>query len=206
MFERMIAQVGKTSEPLWSRWNAGRRMKARRLAVEEELPDFLRFAGTGLRGGLSIRRILAEAGTRSSGPLADELVLAAGELGAGLTVEQVLRGLSDRSRSRDITTAASVLAVALRHGGDAAAALDALAAVAADRQAIRREVTALTAQARFSAVILSVLPVGFFLFFPGGAAGALARPMGWLIVAVGLALNVAGFLSLRRLAAPERLC
>jgi tight adherence protein B len=207
MFENLSAELWERVQPYWTLFTAGRAAAAKRRAVEEELPDWLHFAATGLRGGLSIRLVLAEAAGRLSGPLAAEMALAAGELDAGLTVDQALRGLTDRVDSRDVTTAASVLAVALRHGGDAAAALDALAGVAAERLAIRREVGALTAQARFSAVVLGVLPIGFFLLFPGGAgAGALGQPAGWLIILIGLALNAVGFLTLRWMAAPERLC
>jgi tight adherence protein B len=207
MFEELLGRLGEVVRPYRTRFTAGRAAAAKRRAVEEELPDWLHFAATALRGGLSIRLVLSEAAGRLSGPLAAEMTLAASELDAGLTVDQALRGLTDRVDSRDVTTAASVLAVALRHGGDAAAALDALAGVAAERLAIRREVSSLTAQARFSAVVLGVLPVGFFLLFPGGAgAGALARPAGWLIIIIGLTLNAIGFLTLRWMAAPERLC
>jgi len=155
----------------------------------------------------SMHTEMSEAARRFSGPLGEELALAAGELATGLTIEQALRGLAERTGTRDAVTAAAVLGVAIRQGGDAAAALDTLATVASRRLALRREVESLTAQARFSAVVLGVLPVGFWLFFPGGAGpGALAKPLGWLVVLIGLALDGAGFAVLRWMAAPERLC
>ena len=207
MFEHLVPNVSRSARAAWERLTIPRRAVTRRRSVENELPDFLRFSGMSLRAGWSIRQVMSEAARRFSGPLGEELALAAGELATGLTIEQALRGLAERTGTRDAVTAAAVLGVAIRQGGDAAAALDTLATVASRRLALRREVESLTAQARFSAVVLGVLPVGFWLFFPGGAGpGALAKPLGWLVVLIGLALDGAGFAVLRWMAAPERLC
>ncbi len=207
MFDEISARLLAAGRMLWARLLVNRRLAERRRRIEEELPEFLRFCGMALRAGWSIRQIVGAAANRLSGPLAGELVLAAGELAAGLSVDEALRGLAERADTRDATTAAAVLGVALRQGGDAAAALDSLASVALGRLALRREIESLTAQARFSAAVLGVLPVGFWLFFPGGGGfAALRTPIGWLIAGLGLALDAGGYAVLRRLAAPERLC
>ncbi len=207
MFNPTTVQALSAARLLWARLSHSRRTADRRRGIEEELPEFLRFCGMALRAGWSIRQILGEAAGRLSGPLAGELALAAGELSAGLSIDETLRGLADRADTRDAASAAAVLGVALRQGGDAAAALDSLATVSLGRLAMRREIESLTAQARFSAVVLGVLPVGFWLFFPGGGGqAALRTPMGWLIVGLGLALDCGGYAILRWLAAPERLC
>ena len=69
--------------------------------------------------------------------------------------------------------------------------------------AIAREVRSLTAQARLSAWILGLLPVGFFSFLWLTARdeieGALSTPIGLACIVVGLALEGGAFLWIRSL-------
>ncbi len=98
---------------------------------------------------------------------------------------------------------AAVLKAGARYGGDISSAARSLSSIARRRQAAKRETHVLTAQARYSSLILGALPVAFFLFFPAGDGrgpiGALSNPAGWVVVLVGLALNAGGFLIMRKL-------
>ena len=175
--------------------------------LEEQLPDTLRYLAMSIRASVSLRRAVAEAAAKADKPIKTELDTATWELKAGLPLEDVMRGFAERAKSREFRAAATIISIGGRYGGDLTAALEALAAVTEQRLMVRREAAALTAQARLSAIVLSVLPVGFFVLSPaGGARQALAKPAGWVVIAAGLALNMAGLFVMRRLAAPERLC
>lgn len=181
-----------------------RRAAKRRREIEEEFPDFLRYMAACLRAGLSVRQSLMEAADRIGGPIGRELTVAAGEANAGVPVGDCLVGLARRTESADAATVSVVLRASLRYGGDSAAALDRLCEAVGRRNLMRGEVRALTAQARFSAMILSVLPLGFLIIFPA-PAGAMLSAKGITVISIGLALNVSGYMVLRRMSAPERL-
>ena len=73
--------------------------------------------------------------------------------------------------------------------------------------AIAREVRSLTAQARLSAWILGLLPIGFFAFLWLTARdeieGALGTPVGIVCIVVGLVLEACAFLWIRSLLVVE---
>src|SRR5690606_19512791 len=94
--------------------------------------------------------------------------------------------------------AGAALVVAADLGGPGADALDAAAASLRDRAAAVDEVTALSVQARLSALVLTAAPVAFALLLtsidPTSAHFLLRTPAGWICVTVGLALDAAGAL------------
>jgi tight adherence protein B len=103
---------------------------------------------------------------------------------------------------------AGVLALHRRTGGALAAPLDQLAATLRARRAAARELRSLTAQARLSAGILGLLPIGFFLFLAtvsrSDIEAAVSTPAGLAAVVVGLVLQAAAFGWIRSLLRPER--
>jgi tight adherence protein B len=72
-----------------------------------------------------------------------------------------------------------------------------------ERRAAAREVRALTVQARLSGVILGILPVGFLAFLwltsRRDIEGAFATPAGLASISLGLVLEGAAYLWIRKL-------
>ena len=92
--------------------------------------------------------------------------------------------------------AGTALAIGAEMGGAQARCLDAAAASLRERASLEREVRALTSQARASAGLMVLAPLGFALFScatnPRVAQVLTATPLGWACVAAGLALDGAG--------------
>ena len=95
------------------------------------------------------------------------------------------------------------IAASLRLGGAVAPALDAAAAVLRERSASAAEAAAHSAQARLSALVLTLVPVGFAMF--GIIASQRTRAayvhssIGLACATVGMALNVTGWWWMRRI-------
>lgn len=125
------------------------------------------------------------------------------ELDSGISLDDSLDNLVARVDNKELAMTVAVLKAGARYGGNISSAAQSLSAIARRRQAAKREANVLTAQARYSSLILGALPVAFFLFFPSSnglwPAGALSRPVGWVVVAAGLALNIGGFMVMRKL-------
>ena len=103
----------------------------------------------------------------------------------------------------DARLVAGVLKLHRRTGGSLSTTLEDLAATLRSRRSAAREVESLTAQARLSATILGLLPIGFFLFLSVVARedleAAYETPAGVAAVGLGFALQGAAYLSIRGL-------
>lgn len=88
---------------------------------------------------------------------------------------------------------AATLRMHRRAGGPLAATLASLASTLREREELREELDALTAQARLSARIVTWLPFGFlgFLILTNGAriVGVFVTPIGALVLGLGIGLQ-----------------
>ena len=96
----------------------------------------------------------------------------------------------------------TVLAACALHGGGAAEPLDRLANTLRRRAADAAERSVHSAQARLSAIVMTVLPGGVLvlLLSTSGAVRDVARsPLGLAVISLGLGLNLIGWWWMRRL-------
>ena len=121
-------------------------------------------------GGHSVRGALTEASRRAAGPAGHELRRVAAELAAGARTDAALEALRDRTRSERIGVVVAACLLQRRAGGDLARLLRDCAAGLRGRRAAAGEVRAATAQARFTGLVVVLLPLG------GGVLAELASP------------------------------
>jgi tight adherence protein B len=104
---------------------------------------------------------------------------------------------------RDADLVRAVVNTGAATGSALAASFDRAAASLRERADLQREIAALTAQARASAMLLTVAPVAFLAVLatvdPGVVAFASSTGVGRLAVSVGIALDAAGWVWMRRL-------
>lgn len=155
-------------------WVAGRALRARRehyrRAVEAEAPALALALADALAAGHSLRGALGEAGRGLHGAAAHELRRVAAELAAGAATAAALEGLRERLLSPRIDTLVAACLVQQRAGGDLAGLLRECAEAFGDEARLRDEVRAATAQARFTGVVVVLMPLG------GAALAELASP------------------------------
>jgi tight adherence protein B len=156
-----------------------------------------------LGAGHSVRGAIGEAAQGVEGPPGAELRRAAAELGLGARTEEALEGIRARARSHEIDTLVAALLLQRRAGGDLARLLRDCARAFEDQTRLEGEVRAATAQARFTGLIVVLLPLGGAVlaelaspgFLSGLAEGFLTA---WL-VGLALALQIIAAVAIRRL-------
>jgi tight adherence protein B len=181
-------------------WRA-RRRSSRRDAL---LPEALERMASAVRAGSSVRTALSEAAVDAPSPLGEELAPAAAALGHGAGLDDALAAwLAAAGPSPEVGLAVTALALGGRAGGEVARALDRVAATLRERRELRAEVRALATQARASAGVLIVAPLGFAALVstiePGVAGFLLASPLGLACLAAGLALDGLGAVWMARI-------
>ncbi len=185
--------------------------------LEQELPAALESIARSLRSGASVRQAIAEAAAapagfadgagrgraRGRGRLHAELATVAAQAGHGAGLVDALEGLAARRRSPGVRLAVAALCLGVDTGGAQARAVDGVAATMRERLAVEAEVRALSSQARMSALVIGLAPLGFGAFAaatdPRTSEFLLHTPVGLALVGVGLTLDGAGWLWMQRL-------
>ncbi len=175
----------------------------RRKAFDEQLPDALALIAGGLRAGHSLPQAIDSLVQEAESPTADEFRRALFETQLGHTLTVALAGVASRVQSEDFNWVVQAIDIQREVGGDLAAVLDNVTRTIRDRSRLRRQIDALTAEGRLSAIVLLSLPVVVFLFLavvnPGYVADLTHTLIGTVMLIVGGCLMAVGALWLRRI-------
>jgi tight adherence protein B len=189
-------------------WTVARILRARRQryrrAVDAGVAQMALALADALGGGHSLRGAISAAAAGVDGAAGHELRRAARELAAGATTEATLDAMRARVPSARLEAVVAGCMLQRRAGGDLARLLRENARAMEDQTRLEDEVRAATAQARFTGLIVVLLPVG------GGVLAELASP-GWFgglwssfltawLVGIALVLQVLAAVLMRRLA------
>lgn len=180
------------------------RRRRYRAAVERALPEVAAAVADSLAAGRSLRAALSAAPASLHGPPASELARLGAELDLGATTAAAVGSWRRRMRSERVDAFAAALLSQRRAGGDLAALLRRFGEGAAERDRALEDARSATAQARFTGLLVVAMPTGGALFAellqPGFVAGLLGSPPAAMLLAVAAALQLAGFVAIRRLA------
>lgn len=143
-----------------------------RAAVEAGLPELATAIADALAGGASLRTAITEAAGGAAGAAGHELRRTATELAAGAVTDDALEAMRRRAPSPGMDALVAACVLQRRAGGDLARLLRESARGLEDQARLEGEVRAATAQARFTAMLVVLLPLG------GALLAELASP-GW---------------------------
>lgn len=135
-----------------------------RKRFEDQLPDTLNLVSTSLRAGYSLLQAIEAVAQEASDPTAREFGRAVSEVRLGRAPTEALSDVSARMGSVDFEWAVLAITIQREVGGNLAEVLQTAAETMLQRNRLRREVKALTAEGRISAIVLGMLPVGLFAF------------------------------------------
>jgi len=186
---------------------ASRILRARRehyrRAVERDAALVAVAMADALGAGRSLRGAVTEAGRGLGGPAGHELRRVAGELAAGARTDHALEAMRARVRSARLDTVVAACLVQRRAGGDLAALLRETAEAFGDQARLEDEVRSATAQARFTGLVVVLMPVGGALLSelasPGFLVGLWSSFLTAWLVGIALVLQLAAAILIRRL-------
>ncbi len=134
----------------------------RRRQFEEQLPDAIDVLVRSLRAGHSIPVAINTVARQMPDPIGGEFAIAAGELTYGLDLETALVNLRIRVGQADLGLVVLAVSIQSKMGGNLAEILSNLSQVIRARFRLRRKARALSAEGRFSALALTILPPALF--------------------------------------------
>jgi tight adherence protein B len=187
-------------------WAVARLLKARRehyrRAVDAGAAEAALALADALAAGHSLRGAVVEAAEALDGQVGHELRRSAAELAAGASTGQALGDLRERTRSPRVATIVAACMVQRAAGGDLARLLRDCAGSFGDQARLDDEVRAATAQARFTGVVVVLMPLGGALLAelasPGFVGGLLGSWVTAWLVGLAVALQAAAAVAIRR--------
>jgi tight adherence protein B len=178
---------------------AGRRQRQ----IVALLPDFLEHVLRALVAGNTLEEAFAEAARDSAEPLRELFLGVARQIRLGSPIEDTLSQVADVHNLPDVRVLAMSARVNRRYGGSIRNMLRSLVQVIRARGTAARELRALTAETRFSALLLFIIPLAITLFIllrnPAFYNDMLGDGVGRLLLLTAAGLQILGGLIIWRM-------
>ncbi|MEJ2578606.1 MAG: type II secretion system F family protein, partial [Kineosporiaceae bacterium] len=146
----------------------GLRRDRRQRQFLTQLPDTLQLIAGSLQAGHSLPQAIDAVVRDGAPPISTELQRAVVENQLGLPLVSALDGVATRLSSRDFAWVVMAIRIQGEVGGNLAELLGTVSGTLRERERLRRQVQALSAEGRMSGWILGALPVVFATYLPPG--------------------------------------
>jgi len=177
----------------WINLRASRRQKK----FMAQLPDTLQLLAGTLRAGYSLMQGVEAVAQEVDDPMGDELRRVVTESRLGRPLEESLEASAQRLDSPDFSWAVMAIQIQREVGGNLAELLMTVSETMVARERLRREVAALTAEGKISAIVLGILPVALgavmFVINPEYIGVLVSERIGNFMLGGGVLLALFGF-------------
>jgi tight adherence protein B len=179
--------------------------KRKTLKFEKQMPEAMELLARSLRAGHTLQSTLELVSQEIPAPLGKEMKVTYEEQRLGLSVSQALRRMSDRVASQDLRYFVTAVLIQAETGGNLAEILENIGTLIRDRLKLKGKVIALTAEGRFSALVLIGLPIFTFMFLflinRDYVMVLLTDPLGTKILTGGIIMIIIGALIMKKMIA-----
>lgn len=187
--------------PIVARLVIAARVTRRQAAFADQLDETLVTLAGSLRAGYSLGQAATTIANDAEIPMAEEFRRAVNETRVGRPLPDALEDIAVRTRNEDFYWITQAIAINREVGGNLADVLEGVSETIRQRTRLRRQVAALAAEGKMSAVVLFILPffivVMLLVINPTYLLPLVTTLPGWLMVGGGLVLMVIGAFWLR---------
>lgn len=188
---------------VYLKWRHGRRLNA----FNGQLAQTLGLMAGGLQAGLSLPQAVDSVVREGHEPMAGELRRALVEQRLGIDISDALESVGHRMDSPDFGWVVMAIRIQREVGGNLAEILHTVADTLREREYLRRQVKALSAEGRLSGYILTGLPplIGFYMTFtnPEYISLLYTTTPGYFILGLAVVLLGLGSFAMSKLAKVE---
>ena len=174
----------------------------RRSLFANQLPEILTMTSSALKTGYSLMQAVDMVAQESGPPASEEFKRVLTDSRLGLPVEQALDKMGTRVACTSFDWMVMAIKIQRDVGGNLAEVLETLARTIRERETVLRQIKALTAEGRLSAIILLCLPLfvtlALYLLNPGYMNLLFSTTAGITMLVAAASLMAIGTLWLRR--------
>ncbi|MGN1049604.1 MAG: type II secretion system F family protein [Selenomonadaceae bacterium] len=179
------------------------KIRKRRKDFVNQLGDMLSMVASALRAGFSFVQAVEIVSKEMAAPMSVEISKLIREINVGVPMETALEDINRRVECPEFELITTAVLIQRQVGGNLAQILDNISDTINERIRMKREVLALTAQGRMSAVVLALLPIALaaFLFsmHHDYFDPLLESPMGKVAIGIALLMELLGYLVINRI-------
>ena len=179
------------------------RVGNRRQAFTEQLGDCLTTVANALRAGYSFQQAMDVVSREMEPPISTEFERVSADIAMGVALETALEQMNKRVGSSDFDLVVTAVLIQREVGGNLAQVLDTISDTINERIRMKREIHTLTAQGRFSAWTLMLLPVamaGFCLMFNREQMEVfITEETGRLALGFSILMEIFGFIVIQKI-------
>ena len=135
------------------------RQRQRLKMLNRQLPDTLSLLSNALKAGLSLPQALDTVARNTAAPIADELSRVIREMNIGSATDRALAAMVRRTGSEDLDLIVTAIGIQASVGGNLARILESISHTIRQRVQVKGQISAMTAQARASGWVITLLPV-----------------------------------------------
>lgn len=177
--------------------------KKRGIKLNDQLPEALSIISNGLRAGLSFSQAVSIAGKDLDSPISDEFTKIVRDNTLGKSMDDSLNDFTMRTDDEDVDMFVTAMIIQRQVGGNLSEILDTISNTIRERVRIKGEVRTLTAQSKFSAVIISLLPLGISLVLalinPSYIGQLFTNTVGLIMVGLAVIMMLIGIFIMTKL-------
>lgn len=208
--------VNVTGNPLWvsvvsafvatagaPRWLLAHLKKRRLKKFIDEFATAIDVIVRGVKSGLPLNDCLGIVAKEAEEPLRSEFAELVEQQRVGVPLNQCFERMLETTPLQEVNFFAIVIAIQQQAGGNLAEALGNLAQVLRDRKMLTSKVKALSAEARMSAIIIGILPIGVvasvYVSAPEYISLLWKKPMGHVMLMISLGWMMIGVMLMRKM-------
>jgi tight adherence protein B len=195
--------IGYMAPQMWVKFA----QRARRRKFEDQLVEAITLLASTLKSGYSFLQGMEAVAREMKPPISVEFDRLIKEIGVGARADEALMRLVERCRSEDLELVVTAIMVQRTVGGELAGILETIVRTVRERQRIKRDISTLTAQQRWSGYVIGALPIFLLVVISMGNpdySGELLHTLhGQAMLAIATLMEVIGFFMIRRIIAIE---
>lgn len=162
-----------------------------------QMVDALALMSNGLKSGLSVVQAMSLVVDEMPNPVKQEFNLVLSQNKLGVSLEDAFGSLAQRMPAEDVEMFVTAVNILKETGGNLSETFDTIVLTIRERIKVENKIAALTAQGFYQGMIIIAVPplLGFVLYQsdPEFVEPLFTTPLGWVVVATILVLEVVGF-------------
>lgn len=171
--------------------------------LNSQIPGALTIISNGLRAGYSFSQAMGVAVKEMEDPVSNEFSKVLRDNSMGKPIEEALTDMSQRTEDDDVDMFVTALIIQRQVGGNLAEILDTIADTIRERVKLRGDIKTLTAEGKFSALVITLLPIAIaaviFFLNPSYISTLFTTVIGVVMVAAAVIMEIVGVILLKKI-------
>ncbi|MBP1917297.1 tight adherence protein B [Lederbergia galactosidilyticus] len=170
--------------------------------LNQQLPEICRMMSNTMKAGLTIPQGIEMVGKELKAPAGPEFQSMVQQLRLGTNFEEVMGNFRERFVSKELNIFVSTVLIQHRVGGNLAEVLSIMAETLEERARVNKEVDTVTAEAKFIALILPIMPLMMALMmnlFIEGFLNPLFTKWGLVLFAIFISMQFLAYLVIKKI-------